>query len=103
MEVWARHPPGRAHAADQLPASDGVPRGHEGAAEMQVAGDQSGAVVDEDTRAAVVEIADEGYDAAVRRPHRRAPLSREVDAEVAAPHHPIENPHHAKGPGHHRH
>src|SRR5437867_3719240 len=87
-EVWSGHAPRRAHAADEFPASDGIPRGDEGTAEMQVTGDESGAVVDENGGAAEVQIADVCHHAAVRRQHRRTLLSREVDAEVPAPHHP---------------
>ena len=100
MKVWSGHPPRRAYPADELPASDGVPRGDEGTAEMQVTGDESGAVVDEDRGAAEVQIADVCHDAAVRRQDRRTQLAREVDAEVPAPHHAVEDPHHAEGPRH---
>src|SRR3989442_1414596 len=84
----------------QLTAGNAVSHRDEGATEMEVSGDEARPVVDEDRRAAQIQVGDEGDDAAVRRPHGRAPPPGEIDAHVTAPQHAVEHPRPAEPPRH---
>src|SRR5439155_24100127 len=95
-----RDPSGRPHETDQLTPFDRVAWNDQRVAQMEVAGYEACAVVDEHGRAAVIEIRDEGHNAAVRRADRRAPLGAEVHAVVTAAHDTVEHPRHAEAAGH---
>src|SRR6266550_5136798 len=96
VEVGFGHTPGRARVADRLANVDRVTRRHQHAAQVEIAGDETGAVVDQDGGPTVIEIGDQGDDAAVRRPHRRAPRRGEVDTPVTASQYLVEHACHAE-------
>src|SRR2546425_1388071 len=84
VEVRAGHASRCADVADQLTAGNAGCDRDDGATEMEVSGDEARPVVDEDRRAAQIQVGDEGGDAAARRPHGRAPPPGEIDAHVTA-------------------
>ena len=96
VKVRAGHAPRRAHFTDLLAARHRVAHRDQGAAEMQVPGDEPRAMIDQHGSAAQIEVGDEGHDATVCRPHARAAPAGEVDAHVTAAQHAVEHACHAE-------
>src|SRR5439155_141405 len=84
VEVRAGHPSRGADLADQLAAPHRVSDRDQGAAQVQVPGNEPRAVIDQHGGAAQVQVGDQSDDAAVRRLHRSAAPPGEVDAQVTA-------------------
>src|SRR2546422_5123372 len=87
MQVRAGHTAGRADAADDLAALDRITHRDERAAQVKIDGHQTLTVMHVHRDAAVEEIPDERYDAAVRGPHRGPFAAGEIETRMpAAPH-----------------
>jgi hypothetical protein len=85
-----RHASGCPNQADLLPTLDGVANRDKRLAEMEIAGYDSGTMVDVNDVAGEKEFVDERNHAAIRRIHRLTYRSPEIDAEVAAGHVAVE-------------
>src|SRR5438128_366033 len=84
VQVWAGHAAGRPNETDLLAARHRVAHGHERLAHMEVAGDDTAAMIDVDHVPGEKELRDERDDTAVRGVNGLAGLPSVVDAQVSA-------------------
>ena len=91
MKVRARHSARRSNQSDFLPALHRVADGNFRATHVEVAGDETVAVVHVHDVARQKELGDERHDAAVRREDRLTERATIVDAEMAARHSAVEH------------
>src|SRR5438309_1357468 len=99
VRVRSGDPARLADEPNYLTARHGVAFGDEGLTQVEVAGDDAGAVIDVDDRARKKEGVDESDDAAISGLDRVTHRSSKVDTEMTTGHRPVEDATGAEGAG----